>query len=120
MLEKYKELNKLNKKFEEDLKSYVKDQSIPLDERWKTFIECGIGNTDWRTDFDGSIDEENLYEAPLYMMKYETSDVKHMYEVFTSEEDCDECGIVLDTVEKQEKFKNYCLNNFVIRMKFDW
>ena len=113
MIEKYKEFKKSQEKFEKELKEYVKDPSISLEERWNTFITCGIGNTDWRTTFNNSIEDEWLYEAPLYMDKYQTMDVKYMLEAINEDEQ-------LMTDEQIIKFKEYCLKNFMIKMKFDW
>lgn len=113
MLEKYKELQKAQTQFEEELRGYVFDSTISLDERWKTFIACGIGKTSWRTTFGGSIEDEWLYESPLYLEKYQTVGVEYILVGMNEDEQ-----IMSD--EQIIKFKEYCLFNFIIKMKFDW
>lgn len=47
-------LNSLKSKIKEQLKEWVKREDIPLDYRWKVFIESGLGDSDtYYHHFDG-------------------------------------------------------------------
>ena len=93
----------------------IKDQSIPLEERWQLLIQNPeLGKTSWRTDFGLDRDDSFLYEDPLYMEKYQTSSVENILEGLKEDEDFEL------TPEEEITFKTYCVDNMYSEMKFDW
>lgn len=68
-----------------DYKAWLKDDTTPLDTRWKIFISAKIGDTSDRTDFDLDRDDEFLYEGPCYMEKYQVRDVADILEALVDD-----------------------------------
>ena len=93
----------------------IKDQSIPLEERWQLLIQNPeLGKTSWRTDFGLDRDDSFLYEDPCYMEKYQTDTVKSILECLKEDEDFEL------TPDEEIIFKTYCVDNMYSKMKFDW
>lgn len=99
---------------ESDYINWLKDQSIPLDERWKVFLDLQKGNISDRTDFDLDRDDCFLYDGPLHMEKYQVRDVADILEALIDDEK------FKITPEEIVIFKEYCLDNYCIQMKFYW
>ncbi len=99
---------------ERDYKNWLKDQSIPLDERWKVFQELEKGDTSDRTDFDLDRDDCFLYDGPLHMEKHETWKVSSILDSLMDDKK------FKMTPEEIVIFKEYCLDNYCFKMKFDW
>jgi hypothetical protein len=114
MEEKIKQFKELKDSLTGELRLWVADKSVSLEERWKVFIASGFGETSYRTDFGLDRDDEFLYESPLYMSKYEIQPVENILECLKDSEEFEL------TEEEELIFKNYCLDNFYSKMKFDW
>ena len=97
-----------------DFRLWVKDPSIPLEERWTTFLWSKLGNCSERTSFGLNRDDSFLYDCPLYMYKYQSNHVEDMLEGLMDSEE------FAMTDEEVVTFKEYCLDNFCSKMKFDW
>lgn len=123
MSERLKELNANKKritadlkKIEAEFKTLVLDKNIPLDIRWKEFIESGFGETTWRTNFGLNRSDEFLYESPLYLEKYQVIKVDEILQTLLDDEE-EEFNM---TEEEVIIFKEFCLSHFYNKMKFDW
>lgn len=123
MLEKLKELKKEQKriaaelkKVEAEFKVFAIDKSIPLETRWKEFLDSGFGETSWRTNFGLKRDDSFLYESPLYLEKYQIIDVEDILKALLDDDE-EEFNM---TEEEVVTFKEHCLSHFINKMKFDW
>jgi hypothetical protein len=97
-----------------EYKEWLKNESIALDERWDLFITTDMGDESGRTDFGLDREDEFLFNDPLYMERYQVRDVGDILEGL-------KYALKFNlTAEEEIIFKNYCLDNFYIRMKFDW
>ena len=111
LIELQQEIKSVNEVF----RCWCKDQSIPLDTRWKLLIEMqDFTETSDRTAFGLNRDDKFLYESPCYMEKYNVRDVDDILESLT------DSRVFAMTPEEIITFKNYCLDNFCSKMKFDW
>ena len=115
------EIINFNKKYREErhilvkkLREWVVDKNIPLEERWKTFLMSNLGDTSDRTEFGLDRDDKFLYEGPCYLSKYETQSVESILDNLKSDRKFNL------TEEEEIIFKEYCLDDFICNMKFDW
>lgn len=116
MKERIEEFLKQKDAFQKEMKEWLKDESIPLEERWEVLTKSGLGLTSWRTDFNLKREDTFLYEGPLYMNKGETYPVKDIFDILNQE---DEENPAL-TEEEKITFKKYCVEGFYSEMCFDW
>jgi len=80
MRERIIKLQKDNVEVISDFRLWVKDPSIPLEERWSTFLWSKLGDCSDRTRFGLNRRDTFLFESPLYMYKYQSNDVEDMLE----------------------------------------
>lgn len=106
-----KELEQLKKKLE----NFLSDPSNTLDEKWEMLISVpDLGKTSYRTKFGLDRDDSFLYEEPLYMEKYQESEVADLLQCLKEDEDFNL------TEEEEQIFKKYCIDGGYSKMKFDW
>lgn len=99
----------------EEFKAYCQDLDIPFEIRWKFLLKNSeFGEVSDRTEFGLDRDDEFLYEGPLYMQKYEVYSVDAILEALKTDE---EFAITEDEILT---FKQYCLDEGITKMKFDW
>lgn len=118
MKNKIKELNLLKKTLTKELKIWVKDKSIPLDERWDVFHDSQLGEElSFYEEFEG-VDSDGYYDN-YYIDKYQTVYTKNLFEM-ASEKRYNKQKAELDTIEKQNAFKEDVLNKFVKSFEMNW
>lgn len=118
MKRELEEFNIIKEGIKNRLKIWVKDKNIPLEERWKTFIDSDLGDhKPFIERFEG-MDDEN-YTDKYYIKRYQTVDVEALYE-WGTEDNYDDEEPELNTVEKQNAFKEDVLNKFIKSFEFDW
>ena len=98
-----------------NLKEWVKDKSIPLEERWELFIKSGLGVYDsFYHNFPGiDWNKKTLYDD-FYMEKHTTRDVIYFLDIIEGDDD-----IEWDN-EKDIAFKEYFLEKFIVGFENDW
>ncbi len=108
MKEKIQELEKLKLKLTADLKEWVKDKSIPLDERWEVFFASGLG------------DHETCYEDFVNLNSDDYCDRVSRHEVIYLS-DIRDWGIdSLESDEDYDAFREDVLERFIKSFEFDW
>jgi hypothetical protein len=105
-----------------ELRKYVQDKNNPLDERFEALCEClEFSKRAWRNTFGLDRNDEFLYEYPCYMSKYQVSSVKSILDLLieTRKEEGNEDWDYF-TPEEETTFKEYCCDNFISSMIFNW
>lgn len=118
MKEKINELILLQAQYKGELREWVKDKSIPLEERWSTFIKSKLG--EHRTSYEEFewIDSDNYYDD-YHIERHETVYIDKLYEQgITPRYRTNQAE--LNTEEKQQEFKEDVLNKFIYSFKMDW
>ena len=112
MEEKIKKFKELQDSLKGELRLWVVDKSIPLEERWKVFIDSKLG------DYKSFIERFNCVVGEEYIdtleTKYSTEDVEQILEWA---EDEDENSY---TPEDIIEFKENVLKKFIYSFQFDW
>lgn len=96
------------KRLTEKLKVWVKDKSIPLETRWDTFVDSGLGRQDGYYYNFKSLDEDDFHSG---RNKYQMLDVTDVIRHFDNPE---------TTEEEINAFKEEALNDFIFSWEFDW
>jgi len=115
MKEKIEIFNEEKKSLKKEVKGYVKDKKIPLEERWNVFILSELG------------DHSSYYEEPkgINWNKYTLYDDFHTdkYAVLKVD-DMLETAIENDIIKQGSKeeidFKEYFLSKFIYSFENDW
>jgi len=116
MQKKIDEFNKLKASLIEEMKLWCVDKSIPLEERWKVFIESDLAPIDrWYHHPDGvDWDKVELYND-FYCDRYQTMEASSFVELcqdkINDKEDF-ECDL--------DKVKEYFLSEFISGFIHDW
>ena len=99
----------------EESKAYCQNTDIPFEIKWEFLINNSeFGELSDRTDFGLDRDDEFLYDGPMYMQKYEVRDVKGiLYSLMQNKN-------FAITEDEIKTFKQYCLDEGITKMKFDW
>lgn len=110
MKEKIENFLKLKEELKKELKEYVKDKKIPLEERWELFVKSKLGNhSRYYYEFEGiDWNRYTLYDD-FYTDKYAQITVDAMLETARELEDFDEIA-----------FKKDVLNKFIYSFENDW
>ncbi len=105
MKEQVEELEKLKLKITANLKEWVKDKSISLDERWDVFIKSDLG--DHKTYYEDFVNFESDDYCDNFE-KYQTLNLSNAinYKNFSDEE--------------YNEFREDVLNKFIKSFKWDW
>lgn len=105
------ELAKEKEILKNDFKKWLADESNSLDYRFETLMNIGLGDTSMRTDFNLG-DDQFLWDSPIYMNKYETYSIKDIYDILLD----------VNYLKEDQKitFKQYCIDNFISKITFDW
>lgn len=112
MQKQIEEFLDVKKQLAEQLKVWVKDKSIPLDQRWELFVKSELGEkSNWIERFEGI--DSDLYYDEFYIHKYQTTTVDYLYECACEND-------ILVTDEDKEAFKEDVLDQFIFSFKFDW
>lgn len=110
--ERVKNLHHLISDVKKDLKKYCADKSIPLEERWKTFIDSDLGDHDrYKHDPDG-VDNTDLCQYFWYEKGESVSAIDLL----------DSCKLEgnEDLKFNETEFKEYFLKEFVKSFTYDW
>lgn len=110
MLEKIEQLNKLKQNLTSELRKWVKDKSIPLNERWVVFFKSDLGeHVSSIEDFVNlnSDDVYDTYQPERYITIY-LSDIRD-YGIKSLESD-----------EDYDAFREDVLNKFIKSYRWDW
>ncbi len=126
MKERIEQYIKGREQLKAELKIWVLDESIPLDERWEVFLKSDLGKDDWGV----CIPEEHYQSAGYDWDKYQTFDVGGFYQQLI-EHDSDgkydkklRKNIPHDEPffdeQARKEFKQFYLKCFVKSFKYDW
>ena len=110
MKKEIEELEKLKLKITTNLKEWVKDRSISLDERWNLFFKSNLGDhKNWIEDFK-NLDSDDLVKSRDYN-RHET--------VYL--EDLKEYGVEsIESDENYNEFREDVLSKFIKSFEWDW
>ena len=108
-----------------NLKLWVVDKDIPLDERWDVFIKSGLGTKDsWITRFDSLGQDYFMYDGEYHCERYQTIHMDNVWERMT-----DDTRLYLtefsDTLKpevaaKLDPFREEVLEKFIQSFYYDW
>lgn len=116
MKEKLKQFKKIQIEFEQELKAYCKDKSIPIDERWEVFVESKMGTIGrWITKCKPIRKIINRDEC--YFEKYSTNRYVELLERLEDPEEYEYVGLKDGW---QNELKEYALDNFEAGWVHDW
>lgn len=116
MKEKLKQFKKIQSEFEQELKAYCKDKSIPLDERWELFVESGMGEIGrWITKCKPM--RKIIDHDKFYFEKYSTNRYANLLERLEDPEEYEYVGLKDGW---QNELKEYALDNFEAGWVHDW
>lgn len=116
MKEKLKQFKKIQSEFEQELKAYCKDKSIPIDERWEVFAESEMGTIGrWITKCKPIRKIINRDEC--YFEKYSTNNYAELLERLEDPEEYEYVGLKDGW---QNELKEYALDNFEAGWVHDW
>jgi|SRR6188508_1971822 len=114
-------------KLTEELKEWVKDKSISLDERWEVFIESDLGIHKSFIERFKTLDNDLIgTDCAISVYKYETIFVESIYEAIQeAQEELEENP---DSVYVSKKlantdlnsFREECLEKFIKSFEFNW
>jgi coenzyme F420-reducing hydrogenase alpha subunit len=114
MKEKIEKFLQEKKTLIEELKKWVVNKSIPLEERWELFIKSELGDHEtsyW--DFN-TFDNEKFHDGE-YRQKYQTLIPEDVINWATSK-----FNKINATEEQINNFKEEVLKNFIKSWEFDW
>lgn len=113
MREQIAEFKEQEKKIKEDLEAWVKDESIPLEERWQVLIDSELGeHISCVEEPDGiNWNKHTLYDD-FYTDRYVIITMKSIYDIAKRKNLFEENG--------ETEFKQYCINNFIHSFTNDW
>lgn len=107
--EKVEEFLDLQNDLRIELKEYVKDKSISLDERWELFITCELGDREPYCESFESFDYDNFYAT------YEYEEITSEDIIYRLSKDSEQyLYTTLDDVKEE------ILDKFLYSFKFDW
>ncbi len=94
-------------KLTQELKEWVKDKSISLDERWEVFIESDLGT------HKCSYEDFAHFNSDMYC-----DDTRRGATIYLS--DVEDTYFENNTLEEINEFKEDVLNSFIKSFEFDW
>jgi hypothetical protein len=109
--EKLAQYKQYKEELSAELRNYVQDKNNPLDERFEALCECPELSEYTRFNNFRISKLNNLLRG-----KHGTETIEYIYAILThdaSEEDA-------LTPEEEITFKEYCCDNFISSMIFDW
>jgi len=110
--EKVEEFLDLQNDLRIELKEYVKDKSISLDERWELFITCELGDREPYCESFESFDYDNFYATYEFSRDEEITSEDIIYRLSKDSEQY--LYTTLDDVKEE------ILDKFLYSFKFDW
>lgn len=111
MKEKIDNFFKIRQELIKELKDWVKDKSIPLEERWDVFIKSKLYDKSvWSHDW-GYRDLIDDYKEETFAERYEIIAAKDIVDLFLED------GKYLDIIDD---FKEAVLKSFIGEFRFDW
>ena len=110
--EKVEEFLDLQNDLRIELKEYVKDKSISLDERWELFITCELGDREPYCESFESFDYDNFYATYEFSRDEEITSEDIIYRLNKDSEQY--LYTTLDDVKEE------ILDKFLYSFKFDW
>lgn len=116
MKEKLIQFKKIRDKFEQELKSYCKDKSISIDERWQIFVDSGMGNISFGITECDSI-HTILSVKPCYFERYSTIYYTDILVVLEDPEEYEYFGLKDGW---QNELKEHALKNYEAGWIHDW
>lgn len=114
------EINKLlndKAKVTKELREYVKDKNIPLDQRWDLFIYSELGTHHKYIIHPDGLDEDKYFDTidfdrgTIIIVEDFLENIK-ILDVEDPEED--------KILEDEVVFKEWCLDKFIKSFTFDW
>lgn len=100
-------------------KDWCKDKTIPLDERWNTFIKSDLGYHDSNYWHFETFDSDEYHDGE-YVRKFQTCTPNDVIEEFSKNNRCSKFINESDYEMLVIKFKEEVLNNFIKSWVFDW
>jgi len=97
-----------------EFKEWVKDKSIPLDERWKLFIDSKLGDRKGYYQSFKNFNSNDYYDK-FYWDRHMTIEVDDMYE-----RGCEDNFEYFGSPEKANEFREDVLNKFIYSFNNDW
>lgn len=113
MKEKIEDALKVLKECKEEFKQWVKDQSVPLDERWNLFIQSKLGDHRHYYERFANFPSDGYYDD-FFWDRHMTITVDNMYEAGLDREG------YLDTQDKADEFREDVLRQFIYSFNIDW
>lgn len=113
MKEKVENYLNLQNEIRIELKEYVKDKSIPLDERWELFIMCELGNNEPYIEHFNSFNDDELF-AELELSRNEVVTSESIIDLLDTNIYGEYLYTTLDDVKEE------ILDKFITSFKLDW
>jgi hypothetical protein len=118
----------LRDKIEDVVKQYVKDKSIPLDDRWEIFEKSGFGKHNcYIQHLDSLHDDICMYDGLVHVDRNQDVSVFDIIEAYKEAvESYDEDDDDEDILKWKrygfdpDSFKEECMQKFVKGWKYDW
>ncbi len=110
MKEKIEQLGKLKVEITSELKEWVKDKSIPLDERWDTFFKSGLGRHISSIETFVNLTGNDICSV-FQPSRHETIHLGDIAEYGISS---------IESEEAYNEFREDVLNKFVKSFEWDW
>lgn len=112
MIEKVQQFLKEKENLKKELREWVKDTSIPLEVRWKAFVDSQLGiQKDYYWNFKSFERDRDDFHADRD--KYRVFNVEDVIDYYERQEDS-------STDEEINEFKEEALENFIYSWEFDW
>lgn len=115
-----KEIRKLIKEFhtlkhetDKTIRKFVVDKSINIDDRWELFLESKLGDEHWACEMP-NISQRDLMED-LFLIRNETIYIDELLELSIQNE-----VIQKHETDKINQYKEFCLENFINVLSFNW
>ncbi len=110
MKEKIQQLKDLKQELTLELKEWVKDKTIPLDERWDLFFQSDLGDhRTWIEDFK-NLDSDNIAKN-RDVNRHETIYLDTIEEWYIKS---------IEDSEKYDEFREDVLSKFIQSFEWDW
>ena len=110
MKEKIEQLDKLKQQLTSELREWVKDKSIPLDERWDVFFASGLGVHSGSLENFVNLTDDDLANVRDFN-RYEIVDLDYVREYGS---------ITLESDEAYDEFREDVLSKFIKSFEWDW
>ena len=126
MKNKIEEYLKLQGTLREELKTWVLDESIPLEERWEVFISSDLGDhSPWIEDFHPLVRE---YYLGRDYRRHETIEIyridenyqEELWEKYHMDKSSEEIEDIILNDKTLQEFRRAAMKEFIKSFELDW